>query len=97
MTKRDWQRDDASTLGVFLNGGEIPSRTVRGEPISDESFLLLFNAHYERVAFRLPTRRFGSRWIVDLSTDADLGEGRGFAARAQLELTDRAMVLLRRL
>src|SRR5436853_5007386 len=64
MTQRDWNRGDAYTLGVFLNGREIPDRTPHGEQINDDSFLLLFNAHFEPVTFTLPTRRFGARWHV---------------------------------
>ena len=31
----------------------------RGQRIADDSFLLLFNAHSERVEFRLPEQTFG--------------------------------------
>ena len=34
----------------------------------DDSFLLLFNAHHEEITFRLPARRFGTRWEVELAT-----------------------------
>ena len=44
MTQKDWQREDAHTLGVFLNGEEIPERTPDGQDVVDDSFLLLFNA-----------------------------------------------------
>jgi glycogen operon protein len=44
MTQRDWTSADTKTLGVFLNGQEIRERTSHGEPIADDSFLLLFNA-----------------------------------------------------
>ena len=60
MTQRDWQQEPGRTLGVFLNGDEIPSRTAHGEEIVDDSFLLLFNAHFDPVTFTLPTRRFGA-------------------------------------
>jgi glycogen operon protein len=96
MTQRDWNRGDSYTLGVFLNGREIPNRTPHGEEIADDSFLLLFNAHFEPVTFTLPTRRFGARWIVELSTDATAREGQVFAARAEATVGDRAMLLLRR-
>ncbi len=96
MTQRDWQRADAHTLGVFLNGLEIPSRTATGEQIVDDSFLFLFNAHYEPVTFTLPTRRFGARWTIELATGEIPKEGETFAARAQLEVPDRATALLRR-
>ena len=43
MTQRDWSRGDARAIGVFLNGEEIPMLTPQGEPVVDDSFLLLFN------------------------------------------------------
>jgi isoamylase len=95
MTQKDWQREDARTLGVFLNGQEIPSRTPTGEQIVDDSFLLLFNAHFEPVTFTLPTRRFGARWVVELSTGDGLSEG-PIAGRAEVAVQGRALVLLRR-
>ena len=68
MTRRDWENGDARAIGVFLNGDELASETKRGEPVRDESFLLLFNAYHEEIAFRLPARRFGTRWEVELAT-----------------------------
>jgi glycogen operon protein len=96
MTQRDWQRGDAHTLGVFLNGREIPSQTPRGVPVVGDSFLVLFNAYFEPVTFTLPTRRFGSRWLVELSTHERPAQGAAFVARAQVEVRDRSMLLLRR-
>ena len=95
MTHKDWQREDARTLGVFLNGQEIQSRTPHGEEIVDDSFLLLFNAHFEPVTFTLPTRRFGARWVGELSTGEGVPEG-PIAGRAEVVVQDRALVLLRR-
>jgi isoamylase len=68
MTQREWQNPATRTLGVFLNGDEIRARTEHGDPIRDDSFLLLFNAHSEDVVFTLPTRRFGVRWALELAT-----------------------------
>jgi glycogen operon protein len=96
MTQRDWQRAEGHTLGVFLNGSEIPTRTPTGEEQSDDSFLLLFNAGHEPVTFALPARRFGSRWLVELATAAEPAEGTTFAARAEVTVAESAVVLLRR-
>jgi glycogen operon protein len=96
MTQKDWQNPDSRTLGVFLNGREIPTRDEHGERIEDDSFLLLFNAHFEPVTFTLPTRRFGARWGVELAS-CELPEGDSFAARAELPVQDHAVALLRRL
>ncbi|MDX6317706.1 MAG: isoamylase, partial [Nocardioidaceae bacterium] len=44
MGKRDWERGDAHSLGVFLNGQEIPTKTPHGEEVRDDTFILLLNA-----------------------------------------------------
>jgi glycogen operon protein len=95
MTQKDWQRDDAHTLGVFLNGEEIPEHTPSGHDVVDDSFLLLFNAYGEAITFTLPTRRFGARWQVEIATGSDRPRG-VVQARAQVTLEGRSLVLLRR-
>ncbi|HSD80455.1 MAG TPA: glycogen debranching protein GlgX [Solirubrobacteraceae bacterium] len=99
MTQRDWQFHDAHTLGVFLNGEEIPERTQRGDPIDDDSFLLLFNAHYDPVTFTLPARRFGTTWTHELCTARpEIGAGADvLRARQELHLEARSLKVLRRL
>ena len=67
MAQGDWQ-GNAPTLGVFLNGDEIPDRTTDGGHIADDSFLVLFNAGAAATTFRLPSARFGRTWVVELST-----------------------------
>ena len=74
MTRRDWDNTGARAIGVFMNGDELGTTTLRGEEVRDDSFLLLFNAHFEDISFRLPARRFGTHWEIVLSTgrvDAD--------------------------
>ncbi|MFL5927620.1 MAG: glycogen debranching protein GlgX [Gaiellaceae bacterium] len=68
MTRRDWDNLQARAIGVFLNGEELRSETKTGEDVRDDSFLLLFNAHFEDITFRLPARRFGTRWEIALAT-----------------------------
>ena len=82
------------TLGLFLNGREIHEQTARGEPLFGDSFLLVFNAHSEPVVFTLPTRRFGSRWQVELATGEAPAEALG--ARALVAVQEHSLLLLRR-
>jgi glycogen operon protein len=98
MTRRDWQNGEARALGVFLNGEEIGRKTPEGERVLDDSFLLLLNAHHEPVTFTLPPRRFGVRWAVELSTvePERRDEGPAAAARDQVPVEARSLVLLRR-
>jgi glycogen operon protein len=98
MTRKNWERGDAFALGVFLNGAEITERTPDGDEIVDDSFLVLFNAWRDTVAFRLPPVRFGRRWAHELSTAApelppDGGEHR---ARDELEVPGHSVLVLRR-
>lgn len=69
----------------------------------DESFVVLFNAHYEPLEFVLP-ERFGEEWSVVLDTaDAlppsvdPLPDPRLVKANGSLKAESRSLVLLRRL
>ncbi|MGH9300888.1 MAG: glycogen debranching protein GlgX, partial [Acidimicrobiales bacterium] len=83
MTEEDWQEGFAKSIGVFLNGQSIPSPDSRGEPVFDDSFYLLFNAHFEVIKFTIPTEDWGEGWRLVLDTAAvgdpggarDEGEG----------------------
>src|SRR5205823_4176386 len=54
MTDRDWEAGHERSLGVFLNGKGIPGQDDRGRSLSDDSFLLLFNANSRPVRWMLP-------------------------------------------
>ncbi len=85
MTRRDWENDAARAIGVFLNGDELGAQTPHGEDERDDSFLLLFNAHYESIVFRLPARRFATRWALGARDRV----GRRGAVRARSRGDDR--------
>jgi glycogen operon protein len=96
MARRDWEAAHLRTLGMFLNGDELHDATARGEPIGDESFLLLFNAHHEPARFALPARRYGARWKLELSTADPHAAEVSYDARATVELEARSLLVLRR-
>jgi isoamylase len=98
MTQRDWRAADGHVLGAFLNGAELRERRRDGEPKYDDSFLVFFNAHHEDVTFQLPSRAFGRRWTLELSTAEPALEpgARSHAAREELGVPARSVLLLRR-
>ncbi|MGE0028202.1 MAG: glycogen debranching protein GlgX [Thermoleophilia bacterium] len=98
MSRRDWRNSELRNLGVFLNGEELPNPGPSGEPVIDDSFVLLINAGHEDLLFRLPARRFGNRWRQVISTaEPDAPEGhRTWPARSEVPLAARSMVLMRR-
>jgi glycogen operon protein len=97
MTQHDWNAG-AQSLGLFLNGDGLTAPGPQGERVEDDSFLLLFNASQDDVAFNVPSRRFGRRWMLVFDTaDPDAEPGMTtFAAGEALTLVFRSLVLLRR-
>jgi isoamylase len=94
MTRRDWDNTESRAIGVFLNGEELKAETKDGEEVRDESFLLLFNAHFEDITFRLPARRFGAHWEVVLTTGRF--EGDRLTPGADVLVETRSIAVLRR-
>jgi glycogen operon protein len=94
MTRRDWENQESRAIGVFLNGDELNTQTATGEPVRDETFLMLFNAHFEDISFRLPARRFGTRWDLILSTGRC--ESERFVPGADVDVEARSIAVFRR-
>ena len=99
MTDDDWNAGFARSLAVWLNGNAIPSKDQQGEAITDDDFLVLFNAGDEPITFTIPTPVAGG-WVVEFDT-ATHGERTRAPEAApvdifQLEVADRAVVVLRR-
>ena len=68
MSDDEWNEGFAKSLMVFLNGDGIPYMGARGEPVRDQSMLLLFNAYHETLPFTLPGPEFGATWEVHVDT-----------------------------
>ncbi|MFZ1201297.1 MAG: glycogen debranching protein GlgX [Desulfobacterales bacterium] len=69
MAEEDWDQGYAKSLGVFLNGEAIPNPNPRGEPVIDDNFYIIFNAHHEPLDFTLPGPDWGANWRKDLDTE----------------------------
>ncbi|HEU4551634.1 MAG TPA: glycogen debranching protein GlgX [Chitinophaga sp.] len=68
MTDENWDTDFARSLGVYLNGLGLGSRNAKGEPVVDDSFYIIFNAHHDSLSFTLPPASYGEQWHVVLDT-----------------------------
>jgi glycogen operon protein len=98
MAEEQWAASYAKSLAVFVNGSAISARDRRGEAIVDDTFLLLFNAHDDDVAFTLPGKAFGEQWVVDIDTaDTVDGEPVTFEGDASVKRPARSVAVLRRL
>jgi len=63
MSDDDWGAGSPKGLGVFLNGDGIDGRDRWGRRIVDDSFYLVFNAHWEQLWFRVPAVLSERRWL----------------------------------
>jgi len=98
MSDEDWNAHHGKSMAVFLNGDAITEPDTRGERVSDDSFLLLFNAHSDPVAFTLPSERFAASWEVVLDTAAGgtATEIPALRASARVTVAGRAAQIMRR-
>ena len=99
MTESDWQTGEAGALAVFLNGEGIPTPDDRGEPVTDDSFLLLFNAGPDAHPFQLPAPKWGTVWQRELDTAAFPlpDDSPPLKAGDRLDVGGRTAVVLRRI
>jgi isoamylase len=100
MSPEDWNAGFAKSVAVFLNGGALPDPDRRGRRVTDDTFLMLFNAHHDDVTFALPGRAFGRQWVADIDsadTSAAPSRRRTHRAGAKVAVTARSVQVLRRL
>ncbi|MBU1223709.1 MAG: glycogen debranching protein GlgX [Gammaproteobacteria bacterium] len=97
MSEEHWGEGFAKSLGIFINGDTIPNPNTRGDPVTDASFYLIFNAHYEALEFTLPDRQWGTRWTLLLDTvHGWVDAAAPLDAVARLSVAARSVVLLER-
>ena len=99
MTEQDWEAEVSQCLTVFLNGEGIPDADARGQRVTDNSFLLCFNAHHEDINVQLPGNGYGQEWTVVLDTTTGEPPGtRGLTAPgdAKITITARSLAVLER-
>ena len=97
MSDEDWNSPFARCLGMLLSGDTIDVQTFEGEPIRDDTFLLLFNAHHEPIPFVLPGQKDVS-WQLLLDTASEegfLSEPKTSVSGDDIEIQGRASMLLK--
>ncbi|MBV9091162.1 MAG: glycogen debranching protein GlgX [Mycobacteriaceae bacterium] len=97
MSDEDWESGFGKSVAVYLNGLGIPDRDPRGQRVTDDSFVLCFNAHHEPIEFTLPPAEFGAAWVAVIDT-TELGvtgdDLNPIDAGAAVKVGGRALVVL---
>ncbi len=102
MTDDDWENGYAQAIGVFVNGESIHATDPFGGRITDETFLILFNASDLDLDWTLPGPPFAGRWVVELDTVDPLAGTSAqppvvHVAGTVLAIRSRSVAVLRRL
>jgi isoamylase len=96
MGDDDWETGFAKSVAVYLNGQGIPDLDVRGQRVTDDSFVLCFNAHHEPIEFTLPPKEFGPAWapVIYTADTATAEEAKPVTAGAKVAVDARAVLVL---
>jgi glycogen operon protein len=68
MTDAEWTAGWVRCFGVMLNGGTLAEPDETGEPVLDDTFLLMLNCHHEAIKFYMPRSPKNQDWEVCLDT-----------------------------
>ncbi|AWB92919.1 glycogen debranching protein GlgX [Aeromicrobium chenweiae] len=99
MKEQNWDDAFGKSIVVFLNGDSIADRDERGMRVTDDSFLMAFNAHHEDIELVLPDGEYGDSWSVVIDTATGVVDQVGSAIQAAgstMNLAARSLVVLQR-
>ena len=68
MGDEAWQAPFVQCLGVRLAGDLLSDVDEKGDPIKGDTVLLLINAHWEQLEFKLPKTSDGDIWQTLIDT-----------------------------
>ncbi|MGP3535934.1 glycogen debranching protein GlgX [Microbacterium sp. RD1] len=94
MQPEDWESGFGRAIGVFLNGRGIRERDRRGEQISDQHFIVLFNAGDDEVDFALPDQKYSPEWDVLVDTAGAFANTEPVLPGATLPLAAKSLMVL---
>ena len=95
MGDDDWDAGSPRAVGIFLNGEAITDRDRRGQRVTDDSFLVLFNANGDPIDWTLP-KQWGQWWEVVTETADPSRDGETLESTATIPVTGRSVVVLQR-
>ena len=98
MTDEDWESSWERCIGMFLAGQAHDEMDEKGEPVVDDTLLLILNSDHETVAFTVPPSLRDGQWEVLVDTrqpEMSPERPRMVSASEPLEIAGRSLLLLR--
>ncbi len=102
MAEEEWGQGWVRCLGLMLNGETLGQVDENGEPVVDESYLILLNCHHESIDFFLPPSPHECQWEILINTNQETEpdestEPAHMQPGQALPVSDLSLVLLREL
>jgi isoamylase len=97
MTDENWSSGYALCIGMMLSGDTMDVRDAHGEPLRDDTFLVLFNAFHEPITFVLAGKE-NIHWELLLDTREESGfldQPKTLPSGDDLELVGRSLCVLK--
>ena len=73
----------------------------KGEPVIDDHFYVIFNAHFEPIEYLLPPQKYGNNWLKVIDSHAgfisDSHEGETFNAESKITVESRSVMVFKQL
>jgi isoamylase len=97
MTQEQWNTGWMRSLAVMLNGKTLAEVGDMGEPVQDDSFLIMLNSYGECVTYTLPQSPLNRGWKVIMNTNELENPFDERVLDGTLDVAGRSVVLLREL
>ncbi|WP_310589739.1 hypothetical protein [Dyadobacter psychrotolerans] len=68
MSDENWEHGFAKSLGVYLDGKGIKDVDYNSDRLVDDSFYIIFNAHFEPLDYILPVGNSAQTWRKTIDT-----------------------------
>jgi isoamylase len=94
MTEDDWNAGWARSIAVMFNGQTLNIIDDFGRPVTDDTFLVIFNSYHEQVCYTLPASPNGRGWGIVLNTAQEDPFHNGKAS-SELDVQGRSVVVLK--
>ncbi len=95
MSDQAWEAGYIKCMGVRLAGDVINEVDERGQAILGDTLLLLLNAHWEEIHFKLPETKPEHIWKTMIDTNSPTAPPRTYCGGDEYSLYGRSVALLR--
>ncbi|MGA8876658.1 MAG: hypothetical protein WB555_14075, partial [Candidatus Korobacteraceae bacterium] len=97
MTHEQWNTGWMRSLAVMFNGATLEDADEMGEPLKDDSFLILLNSYSEQVTYTIPRSPHGRGWKLLMNTYDLENPFHEEPMDGSLDVAGRSVVILREL